>query len=324
MELIGDSIKQGQETRSRTAKHFKQFALALVSTSLLILNWWLLKEALFGTQTASFWIWPISVTVIWVSLVSLFALVNPDKITFFIFNALGLVAFLVIMPRDAYIFFGGAIFFLLSMLFQRQMQDEVKNQLNFSIRRTIGNSQTIITYALLVLIGFMVYSNVSQDFERNPDAFYQKLGETAVKGVPYISSDRSKFNLSQSVGEFFRKQAEDEYPEFNQVSADQQKQLLDQIKRNFAEQFGVNATENTSLRVAMTQVVTQRIRESLGQYERFFPLFFTVVVIALLKTFAFVFNWVVLFISWILFKILLACKFFRIEKQTVEVEKLEI
>ena len=321
---IGDSIKQAQETRSRTSKHLKQFVLAIVSTSLLVLDWWLLKIALFGSEPASFWVWPIIVTALWVSVTSLYALVNPDRLTFFIFNALGLVSYLIIMPRDPYIFMGGALFFLLSMLFLRQMQDETKNQLNFSIRRTIGNSQSIIVYALLVLIGFLVYSNISQGFMRDPDAFYRRLGETAVQGIPYISSDHSRYNLSQTVGDFFRKQAEEQYPEFNQVSSSQQRELLNQISENFSRQFGVEASENTSLRVAMTQVVTERIRESLGRFERFFPLFFTVALIALLRTFSFVFNWVVLLISWIFFRILLAFKFFRIEKQSVEVEKLEI
>lgn len=324
MEQIADSLRQAEETRSRTSRHLKQFALALVSTSLLIIDWWLFKEALFGGKPISFWIWPVITTMFWIASVSFFALINPDRLTFFIFNVIGLIAYLAIMPRDAYIFAGGVIFFLLSLLFQRRIQDEEKNQLNFSIRRTMGNSQTIITYALLILAGFMVYSNINDDFKRNPDEFYRKLAETAVRGIPYLTEDRSKFNLSQSVGDFFRKQAQEEYPQFNQVSSEQQRLLLNQIRDNFQKQFGIEASENATLRVAMTQVITERLRESLGRYERFFPLFFTIALIALLRTFAFVFNWAVLLISWILFKLLLAVRFFRLEKQTVEVEKVEI
>lgn len=324
MEPIGESLRQAQESRTRTSRHFKQFALALVSTSLLVLDWWLFKEALFGGRPVAFWLWPILITAVWISSASFFALVNPDRLTFFIFNVISLLAYLAIMPRNLYIFAGGVLFFLLSLLFQRRIQGEEKNQLNFSIRRTMGNSQAVITYAFLVLVGFMVYSNINDDFKSNPDEFYRKLAETAVRGVPYLTEDRSKFNLSQSVGEFFRKQAQEEYPQFNQVSSEQQRLLLNQIRDNFQQQFGIEASENATLRVAMTQVITERLRESLGRYERFFPLFFTIALIALLRTFSFVFNWIVLLISWVLFKILLLVRFFRIEKQTVEVEKVEI
>ncbi|MBX4188088.1 MAG: hypothetical protein KW793_03060 [Candidatus Doudnabacteria bacterium] len=324
MEQIGDSLRQGQEQRSYTSRHFKQFGMGLISASLLILDWWLLKESLFGSQPTSFWIWPVIATTFWIAAVSFFALVNPDKLTFFIFNAVGFIAYLALMPRDIYVFVGGLIFFLLSLLFQRRVQDEKKNQLNFSIRRTLGNSQVIITYALLILVGFMIYSNVHGDFNKDRDQFYRKLGETAVKGIPYLSQDRSQYNLSQSMQEFFRKQAEQQFPQFNQVSAEQQRILLRQIQQNFQQQFGVDADENATLKVALTEVVTQRLRESLGRFERFFPLLFTILIIALLRTFAFVFNWIVLFVSWLLFKALLIVRFFRIEKETIEVEKLGI
>lgn len=324
MEQISDSIQQGQEKRSRAKRHFKQFALALVSTSLLILTWWLFKESLFGNQPISFWIWPTITAAVWIAIVSFFALINPDRLTFFIFNVAGFLAFLAIMPRNPYIFAGGAIFFLLSLLFQSRIQAEEKNQLNFSIRRTVGNSQTIVTYAFLILVGFTVYSNINKEFKQNPDEFYRRMGEAASRGVPYLTEDRSKFNLSQTVGEFFRKQAQEEYPQFNQVSKEQQEMLLAQIRDNFQQQFGINASENATLKVAMTQIITERLREALGRFERFFPLIFTIALIALLRTFAFVFNWVVILISWILFKLLLAVRFFRIEKQMVEVEKVEI
>jgi hypothetical protein len=324
MEQIGDSLKQAQEQRTQIKRQIKQLFVAFISTGLLVLTWWLLKEAMFNGHPASFWVWPSVSLIFWVATVSFFALINPDRITFFIFNVINVISFWLIMPRNIYVFAGGAVFFLLSMLFQLRVQSEEKSQLNFSIRRTVGNSQVIITYAILILLGFMIYSNIHEDFKRDPNLFYQKMGETAVRGIPFLSQDRSKYNLSQTMDQFFRKQAEDQYPEFNEVSAIQQRIWLEQIELSFRQQFGVSADENTSLRVTLTQVVTQRLREAMGKFERFFPLIFTVLVVALMRTFAFVFNWLVLFVTWFLFKLLLALRFFRIAKETVEVEKLDI
>jgi hypothetical protein len=319
---IADSIIDGQKQRSKNFKHLKQFALAFISLGLLILSWWLIKGALFGDLGSDYWAYSITATIFWIAAVSFYALINPDRISFFTFNALGLVAFLLIMPRDVFIFAGGVIFFLMSMWFQRRIQNEAKSQLNFSFRRTLGNSQVVMTYALLILIGFMIYSNVRSDFTKDPKQFYRRLSETAVKGIPFFSQD--KFNLSQTLENYLVKQAQEDYPEYNQATPEQKQQIRDQIKESFAKQFGIQADQNASLRVVMTEVVAQRLNESLGKYEKFFPLLFTILVIALLRTFSFVFNWVALLISWVLYKILLGFRFFKIEKTTVEVEKLAI
>lgn len=324
MEQISDSIRQGQEHRANQSRQIKQVVMAVVSLGLLSLDWWLIKEALFGNHPTSYWLWPVLVTSLWIGATSMFALANPHRYLLLAVNVIGFGAFALIMPQEILVLIGGAIFIVMHMFFQSRIQDEENNQLNFSFRRTLANSQVLVTYALLILIGFLVYSNVDQDFNRDPQGFYRKLGETAVRGIPLISQDNNRFNLSQTVGDFFRNQAQDQYPEFDQASPQQQQQIIDQVREDFSRQFGVEANQNTSLRLALTEVVVQRLQEALGPYERFFPLFFTVAVIILLRTVAFVFNWVTLFISWVIYRLLLAANFFRLHKETVEVEKLVI
>lgn len=321
---ISESIKLGQEKRTKLARHIKELCLGVLSAGLLVLDWWLFRTTLLGGVTAGFWIWPAVVTGLWIVFVSFFALVNPDKWAFFTFNAIGLVAYLFLMPRDIYIFIGGAVFFLLSLWFQVRIQDEEKNQLNFSIRRTLGNSQVLITYGILIMLGFLIYANVRDDFKRDPDAFYHQLAQSVVRSIPYLSGDSSKYNLNQSVDEYFRRQAESQYPEFNSVSKDQQEIYLEQVRNSFSQQFGVQANGNQSLLTAMTEIITQRMREVLGRYERFFPLLFTLIVVAVFRTFAIVFNWAVLLVSWILYRILLSLRFFRLVKTHVEVEHLDL
>ncbi len=321
---IAESIQQAQDHRSHITKSAKRNAMGAIATGLLVLTWWFLRDALFVSGGTAAWTYTVIAVALWVSTVTFYALSHPSRTSFFIYNALGLAAFLAIMPRDIYVFAGGIIFFLMNMWFQRRVWEELTNQLNFSFRRAIGNSQAVMTYALLVLSSFLVYSNVRADFQTNKTGFYQKLAETAVSGVPYLSQDKSKYNLSQTVNEYFRKQAQEQFPSFNQVSSDQQELLMDQIRSSFVSQFGVDADPNTSLRIALTQVISQRLQDSLGRFEKFFPLLFTVFVFGVMRTFSFVFNWVVLGLSWFLFRILLVSRFFKIGKQTVEVEKLEI
>lgn len=324
MEQISESLRQGKEQRARQTRLIKQIIMAVIAVGLLSLDWWLISQALFTGRPASFWVWPILTTSLWIGATSMLALVNPNQYIMLGVNILGLAAFVLLMPQDPLVIAGGIIFTIMHMFFQRRIQDEENNQLNFSFRRTLGNSQGLMTYALLILIGFLVYSNVDQDFNRDKEGFYRKLSQTSVRGLPYVSQDSERFNLSQTVGDFFRNEAQQQYPEFDSATPEQQEQIINQVRDDFSRQFGVEANQNTSLRAALTEVVAQRLQEALGPYERFFPLFFTVAVIALLRTIAFVFNWVTLFLSWVIYKILLAGRFFRLNKEVVEVEKLVI
>ncbi len=74
----------------------------------------------------------------------------------------------------------------------------------------------------------------------------------------------------------------------------------------------------------IAQSLTQELRNALSQYEKFFPLIFTLIVVALIRTFGFVFQWLTLLVTWLLFKVLLYSEFFKITKVPVEVDKLEI
>ena len=324
MHGIGESIEQGQQHQTHLVRRFKQFSMGIIATSLLIADWFVIREVLFGPAGGTYWIYPVTITAFWIVAISFFAIINPNRVIFFIFNTAGFIAYLAIMPKDIYIFLGGLIFFFLSLLFQRRLQSEEKSQLNFSIRRTLGNTQWVITYALLILVGFMIYTNVQSDFRSDTKAFYHKVAEVVVKGLPYVSQDGVRFNLSQTVGDYFQKQAKQQFPQFSEVSAVQQGMLLEQVREQFRQQFGIDASDQVTLRAIMTEVVSQRLSDSLGRYERFFPLFFTLLIVILLRTFSFIFNWVVLLISWILFLILLKLNFFRLHKETVEVEKLGI
>jgi hypothetical protein len=324
MEQISESIRQGQESRASRTRQVKQFVLALISIGVLSLDWWLISEALYGNHSASFWAWPVAVAAIWISVASMLALTKPAGWVVWVVNVLGLAAFVALMPKEPLVLIGGVLFVVLSWFFYRRVQDEETNQLNFSFRRVFANSQNIITYALLILVGFLLYSNVDQDFNRDKEAFYNRIAEVTVRGLPFLTQDANRFDLGQSVREFFASEAERQYPVFNQVNPQNQEYYIDLIQQQFSEQYGVNVNQNQSLRFALTEVVSQRLQDALGPYDRFLPLFFTVAIIVLLRSVAFVFNWATLFVSWLVYRLLLSAKFFRLSKETVEVEKLVI
>ena len=74
----------------------------------------------------------------------------------------------------------------------------------------------------------------------------------------------------------------------------------------------------------MTQYAIDRVRQAASGFQPLFPLIFTLIILGLLRTFAFVFRWITLGLTWLIFKLLLRLKFFRLTKVPIEVEKLEI
>lgn len=293
----------------------KVYLLAVASLLLLVLDWWLIKTALYNGQPLTFWLWPVTVSLFWMAAFSLFVLINFEKWVFWALAIASLVAYLAIFPFDKFVVLGGLVFALFSYLFEHRLKSLEKNQSHFSVRQLVGNSIIILTYALLLLLGFNIYYNTSEDFKRNPEQFYNRLGDSAAKSFRASARLGEQFNLNQTLDEFLIKQAAKEGAADFDLNASREEIL---------RRFGVQATGRETLAEVFAQVASDQIKEIASKYENLFPLIFTIIVVALLRTFAFIFNWVAIFVSWLIFKVLLAIKFFRISKVTVEVDKLEI
>ncbi|OGE79969.1 MAG: hypothetical protein A2660_02630 [Candidatus Doudnabacteria bacterium RIFCSPHIGHO2_01_FULL_45_18] len=67
-----------------------------------------------------------------------------------------------------------------------------------------------------------------------------------------------------------------------------------------------------------------RIKQSAEAYQQYFPLVYALIITGLLWSFAFLLRWVTVILGWLIFRILLTIKFFRLAKAQVEVQKLEI
>lgn len=294
-------------------KNIKIYALAIVSLVLLIIDWWLIALALYNGRGLVFWFWPVLLSLLWVAAISLLSLINYERWLFHLLVLSSLIAYLGIFPWDPYVVLGGILFVILVYLFDHRIKALVKNQSHFSIRQLVGSSIIILTYGFLLLLGFNIYYNTSADFKADPEQFYNRLGESAAKSAS--SRVGQRFSLNQSLDEFLIKQA----------GADSQTDFdLKATREELLRRFGVTASGEESLAEIFARAATEQIKETASKYETWFPLIFTMIIIALLRMFAFLFNLSAIFVSWLMFKILRLVKFFRISKVQVEVDKLEI
>ncbi len=325
MSELAQSLNDATKKRDNALKVVKLSILGIVSSALIALTWWLMNLAVYGHMPLNFWFWVIGSSVLWCAFVSFFVLVNPYTWLFALTNAFAFGAYMFIMPKNLFVALGGVIFFLLSVLFQRRMVTEEKNQQHFSIRRTISSSVLVATYGFLFVIGFNVYNFVNQDFKDDPDKFYDRIGAATSRGVPFVSDNFQGINLNQPLDEYLADRVESNLPEgLDQASPAVKDEYVQDYRDQFLEQFGLQDSAKVSLGRALAKIVNQKGREVLQPYNKYLPLFFALVIFGLLRTFSFIFNWLTIFVTWLLFRILYMTNFFKLTKAVVEVDKLDL
>jgi len=295
-------------------KAAKIWAMGILAGGSWIADWFLLEKIIYHSQTLSLILWQFAVTILGIIFLTFFLLVNKNKIVSAVLNLVIFAAYILIFPKELYAILGGIVFLGLLFLFEQRLGVEEKSRLNFSLRRVMSESVTVTIYALLLLVGFNVYNSIQADFKTNPDAYYQKLGQAAVATVPYLTKALpGHVDMNQTFDQFASTQAGTDNPS-----------VIDQYKQQFLNQFAVKASGNETLSDIFAQVAVDKIKQSVGGYERYFPFLFAISVTALLWTFAFLVRWASMIFGLIIYRILLAVGFFKIEKVQVEVEKLMV
>ncbi len=279
-----------------------------------IVNWFFLKQVIYQNQVVGLVLGLFLAMIFGIIFLTFFLLINKDRTTTVILDVIIFAGYLVLMPKDLYVILGGVIFFIFLFLFEHRLEAEEKSRLDFSLRRVMSSSITVTVYALLLLIGFNVYHNTQADFKADPDAYYRKLGHAAAQSVPYFTKSLpSGVDFNQSFDQFARQQAGSSNPS-----------VVNQYKQAFEQQFAITASGNTSMSDVFGQVAVDKIKQSTAGFERYFPFIFAIIVTALLWTFAFLVRWAAMVMGWIIFRILLSLGFFKLEKEMVEVEKLNV
>jgi hypothetical protein len=257
-------------------KTAKVCILGILAAGSWIAAWMLLKEIIYQNKSLIFIGWPSLAVILGIIFLTFFFLVNKNRIISAVLNSIIFLGYLAVMPKEFYVILGGAVLLVFLWLFEQRLTSEEKSRLDFSIRRVMSGSMSVIVYPLLLLIGLNIYYNTQVDFKSNPDAYYQKLADAAAKTAPYVTQS------------------------FNQLTPQQKQDLANQVA---------------------SQAVNQ-IKQSASGYQQYFPFLFALIVTATLWTFAFILRWAALIVGWILFRILAAAGFFRLEPQMVEVQKL--
>ncbi len=303
----------------------KVLALALMSLLTLLIDFSLIQSALFTDKTLLFWIWPTLVTGLAIAFLMLFGLVSTNASYQRGMEALILIGYVAIFPKNWIVMLGGVVFVALVFLFERRIRTEERSRQNFSIQRVFAGSVAPIIYAVLLLLGINIYYNTSAEFKANPDGFYQAFGHSAAKSAAYLTRQGGGgVDLNQTLRQYLETETRKQVPDYDKIPADYRQEYLEQTKQQFFRQFNIQTSEDQPLSEVAATYAVERIRNSAEKYTGLFPLIFTVIIVGLLSTFSFLLRWLSLLLTWLIFRILFLLKFFRLSKVAIEVEKLEI
>jgi hypothetical protein len=310
--------------RTNQIKWLKILGLAVFAILFFGVGWQLLSIGFAQNQGLIFWLWPGLAVGLGVAFLALLSVVNRSKILFLV-TSLGLVTWYVLaFPKDKYIWISGGLFFLLTLWFERRIKHDEQARADFSLSRIMRDSISIMVYALLLVIGFNVFIKTNTEFQNNPKNFYNQIGHYAAAGLVYVPNGLGDFRPDQTFDDFVANQAQRQDPSFASVPEAAKFQVMAGVREQLISQFNIQVSGNPLLGDVVAGVVAEKVQQAAVSYQNFFPAIFAVIVAALLRTLAFVFIWLTMGLSWLIFQLLLLVRFFRIEKVQVEVNKLQI
>lgn len=171
--------------------------MGLLSAISWIVAWILLNQIIYNGKTLSYFGWPSLAIVSGITFLTFFFLTNKNRIIALVLDAVIVIGYLIVMPRDFYPILAGGIFLIFLFLFEQRFASEEKSRADFSLRRIMSGSIAVIIYPLLFLIGFNIYHHSKQDFAANPEIYYHKLEQTAIKTVPFVIKKFEGLSIDQ-------------------------------------------------------------------------------------------------------------------------------
>jgi hypothetical protein len=309
---------------SSNIRSFKITFLAIMAIIGFGITWHLLAWGVVHGEGLIFWFWPTITAAIATSFLAFLSVVNFNKTILLATSAAIFIWYMLVMPRDWFVLGGGALFFLLILMFENRIRHDETSRADFSMSRVMRGSIGIMVYALLVILGFNIYFKIHNEFSQNPQQVYSQVGHYAARGLEYVPSGLGDFDPDQRFDEFVVKQAERQEPAFEQAPQSVQEQAIEEVKKGLMDRFHIQVSGNPLLGEIVAGWAAEKVQNVAQRYQRFFPAIFALIAVALLRTLSFIFIWATELIAWGLYKLLVAVRFFKIERVQVEVDKLHI
>lgn len=288
-------------------KLHKEIILGAVMVLLATCFWWFLKYGFYiGGLTIGCWISGGVLFFLWgVSLCLAMLLIKNKFVLFGSFGLALLLFFIFFNNHPIYYLIVLVLLFLAFLISSKKVKKEEEIQVNLNFWRIWKRGLPLFITTFILVVCMVYYFS--------PELMNKK--ETKIK-IP-----EKVFNLIIKPLEGLIKE---QLPQGIDLDSEINKILPADQKRDLERQFGIKIGNKDTGRDVLYKLVDYQLNNITGPYRKFIPLGLAIGLFITLKIVSIIYVALVILLSYLVLKLLMAIKFVKIEIETKEVETVKL
>lgn len=343
-----------------SSKVIKSFLLAFLLILISALFWKGLADIyLHKNLSVSSFIWFGVSLVLFVIFFLLFSLLVDYKITFVIIYVLSLLTFFIFFPINNYLFIGLAVVLLAMILSRVLIQKERNERLKISLRSVFRAGLPWMMTILALFIGFLGYLYPLTPTDKNEinlppeilNLFVKPLTRTLSKTLPMLDEKTTidealALNITtqnidltsltpELIAQLKGKNIKDLNPTellknpaiaeiLKKQAARVSSATLTQQRNDLAKTLGISLTGKETISDVINKIINAKIKDFVGPAIGVLPIISAVLTFFVLRLIFIPFGWIIILLALLIFQLLRAFRFVKIEKVMKEGEDVSI
>jgi len=208
------------------------------------------------------------------------------------------------------------------------IRKEMATSLRYRIPRFLKSGLGFYFTAAALIIS-LFYLNRIDDRQIFSILFPQQLFDAtlrvfsgAIQGATGLPPIRPEQTVNEVMTELIRAQLQSQGIPFEKIPRQELSRLIASQRDEFAKSYGIQLGGGEKIGTVFTNAVTSKIRDLIGEYNRYLPLVAAVAFFFALRTLAVIFRVAAVLLDMLLLKFLVLVKMVKKVQEQIEVERL--
>jgi len=288
-------------------KNYKEIILGTAVVLLGFTCWWLLKLVFYNSNYfVNYWALIVGVFILFGIATCLAMLLIKNKYILFGSFGLSLLLFFVFLNNEAFYYLVFLIILFLAFLrASKKIKKEEDIQINLDFWRIWKRGLPILITALILVISIVYYFS--------PELMNKRQNKISISEKTMNAILRPLEGLIQ-----------EKFPSGISLDSDADKILLPEQKKELETKFGIKIEKGDTGRKVLYTIIDYQLNNVTGAYQYLIPLGLAIGLFITLKIASLLYIPIVIMLSWLVLKILIAIKFAGLEKIQKEVETVKL
>ena len=289
-------------------KLHKEIILGFVVVLLGAFSWYFLKYVFYiGNLTLGCWALGIGIFILWGIALCLAMLLIRNKAILYGSFILTLILFGMFFNNEPFYYLVGLIIlFWAFAVGSAKVRREESVQVNLNFWRIWKRGLPIFITVLILMIALVYYFSPSLDKVRKAE----------------LRIPRNSFNLAIKP---FERLIKERLPEgINDLDVQAEEILTKEQIKELEDKYEIDIKEEDTVKDFLYKLANYQLNSIKGPYQKFVPIGLAIALFLGLKLISILYVAIIIMLSWLVLKILIALKFIRIEIETKEVETVKL